>query len=129
MQWLVASLVLSVVLTVVLNVALHRPIMDALLHLREHGQVNTLMHRHTNCCLRYSSGLEGAVENDMIMIAGNLARDPQQTVVAARGRIAVSVYQAFSQGKIGEGFKALTRTGNLGSLGSVLEELPWILRF
>jgi MoaA/NifB/PqqE/SkfB family radical SAM enzyme len=38
-------------------------------------------------------------------------------------------YRAFRQGKIGEGFKALTRTGNLGSLGSVLEELPWILRF
>jgi choline dehydrogenase len=36
----------------------------------------------------------------MIMIAGNLARDPQQTVVAARGRIAVSVYQAFSQGHV-----------------------------
>jgi choline dehydrogenase len=79
---------------------LDHPIMDALLHLREHGQVGTLMHRHTNCCLRYSSGLEGSGENDMIMIAGNLARDPQQTVVAARGRIAVSVYQAFSQGYV-----------------------------
>jgi choline dehydrogenase len=53
---------------------LDHPIMDALLHLRENGQVSTLMHRHTNCCLRYSSGLEGSGENDMIMIAGNLAR-------------------------------------------------------
>jgi len=79
---------------------LDHPIMDALLHLRENGQVGTLMHRHTNCCLRYSSGLEGAGENDMIMIAGNLARDKQQTVDAARGRIAVSVYQAFSQGHV-----------------------------
>ena len=26
------------------------------------------MHRHTNCCLRYASGLAG--ENDMIVIAG-----------------------------------------------------------
>src|SRR4051794_2659134 len=79
---------------------LDHPIMDALLHLHAHGQVSTLMHRHTNCCLRYSSGLAGSGENDMIMIAGNLARDPQQTVVAARGRIAVSVYQAFSQGYV-----------------------------
>ena len=46
--------------------------------------------------------------------------------------IGVSVhdsYQAFKQGKVGEGFKALTRKGNLGSIGSVLEELPWLLRF
>lgn len=79
---------------------LDHPIMDALLHLREHGQVNTLMHRHTNCCLRYSSGLADAGENDMIMIAGNLARDDNQTASTARGRIAVSVYQAFSQGHV-----------------------------
>ena len=38
-------------------------------------------------------------------------------------------YQAFKQGKVGEGFKALTRKGNLGSIGAVLEELPWLLRF
>ena len=47
--------------------------MGALLHLRDEAQVGTLMHRHTNCCLRYGSGLGGAGENDMIMIAGNLA--------------------------------------------------------
>lgn len=38
-------------------------------------------------------------------------------------------YQAFKKGKIGEGVKALTRKGNLGSIGSVMEELPWLLRF
>jgi MoaA/NifB/PqqE/SkfB family radical SAM enzyme len=46
--------------------------------------------------------------------------------------IAVSVhdsYQAFRRGDVGGGFKALTRPGNLGSVGSVLEELPWLLRF
>jgi choline dehydrogenase len=36
----------------------------------------------------------------MIMIAGNLARDVNQTASTARGRIAVSVYQAFSQGHV-----------------------------
>ncbi|HUB45519.1 MAG TPA: GMC family oxidoreductase N-terminal domain-containing protein [Acetobacteraceae bacterium] len=82
---------------------LDHPIMAALLHLREPAQVGTLMHRHTNCCLRYSSGLAGAGENDMIMIAGNLAgatltRGGEPT--AAFGRIAVSVYQAFSQGSV-----------------------------
>lgn len=38
-------------------------------------------------------------------------------------------YQAFKKGQIGEGVKALTRKGNLGSIGSVMEELPWLLRF
>jgi hypothetical protein len=38
-------------------------------------------------------------------------------------------YQAFKSGKPVEGFKALGRKGNLGSIGSVLEELPWLLRF
>jgi choline dehydrogenase len=73
---------------------------NALLHLREGSQVSTLMHRHTNCCLRYSSGLEGAGENDMIMIAGNLGRSTLAAPDAALGRIAVSVYQAFSQGHV-----------------------------
>ena len=81
---------------------LDHPIMGALLHLRPHARVDTLMHRHTNCCLRYSSGLAGAGENDMIMIAGNLAGAllSKSGPDAAYGRIAVSVYQAFSQGHV-----------------------------
>jgi 5-(hydroxymethyl)furfural/furfural oxidase len=76
------------------------PIVNATLHLREGNQVDTLMHRHTNCCLRYSSGLADSGDNDMIMIAGNLGRDPQARTQATLGRIAVSVYQAFSQGHV-----------------------------
>ena len=81
---------------------LDHPIVGAFLHLREQAQVGTLMHRHTNCCLRYGSGLAGAGENDMIMIAGNLAGAALSTAGpdAGRGRIAVSVYQAFSQGHV-----------------------------
>lgn len=81
---------------------LDHPIIGALLHLRDTAQVNTLMHRHTNCCLRYGSGLAGAGENDMIMIAGNLAGAAlsRNGPDASRGRIAVSVYQAFSQGHV-----------------------------
>ncbi len=81
---------------------LDHPIVGGLLHLRPDARVNTLMHRHTNCCLRYSSGLVGAGENDMIMIAGNLAGAllSQAGPDAARGRLAVSVYQAFSQGHV-----------------------------
>lgn len=38
-------------------------------------------------------------------------------------------YQAFRRGRVRDGVKALTRRGNLGSIGSVMEELPWLLRF
>ena len=81
---------------------LDHPIMGALLRLKPVAQVDTPMHRHTNCCLRYSSGLAGAGENDMIMIAGNvagslLARSRSETEL---GRIAISVYQAFSRGHV-----------------------------
>ena len=81
---------------------LDHPMVGALLHLRPDARVGTLTHRHTNCCLRYGSGLAGAGENDMIMIAGNLAGSlkPQSGPDAAQGRIAVSVYQAFSQGHV-----------------------------
>ena len=81
---------------------LDHPIMGALLHLRDTARVDTLMHRHTNCCLRYGSGLGGAGENDMIMIAGNLAGAAlsKNGPDSSRGRIAVSVYQAFSQGHV-----------------------------
>jgi len=77
---------------------LDHPAMPLYLHLRDEARVGTMMHRHTNCCLRYSSGLGGAGENDMIVIAGNLVSlgggDP------SKGRLVVSVYQAFSQGNV-----------------------------
>ncbi len=46
--------------------------------------------------------------------------------------IAVSAhdaYQAFRHGKPLDGGRALMRTGNLGSIRAVLEELPWLWRF
>jgi 5-(hydroxymethyl)furfural/furfural oxidase len=36
----------------------------------------------------------------MIMIAGNIGRDAQATAQVTLGRVAVSVYQAFSQGHV-----------------------------
>ena len=51
---------------------------------------------------------------------------------SAMQHIAVSVhdaYQAAKRGRLGESTRALTRSGNLGSIGAVLEELPWIIRF
>ena len=52
--------------------------------------------RHTNCCVRYSSGMGGA--NDMIFIAYNLlGARPEQL---AYGHIWASVYQSFSRGRL-----------------------------
>ena len=45
------------------------------------------------------------------------------------GMSAHDSYQAFKKGDLTGGFKALGRKGNLGSIGAVLEELPWLLRF
>jgi choline dehydrogenase len=56
------------------------------------------MHRHTNCCLRYSSGLAGAGVNDMIMIAGNLRGEEDGGT--ARARLAVSAFEALSEGTV-----------------------------
>ena len=77
---------------------LDHPAMPLFLHLRDEARVGTMMHRHTNCCLRYSSGLGGAGENDMIVIAGNLVSLGGGDT--SRGRLVVSVYQAFSQGSV-----------------------------
>jgi 5-(hydroxymethyl)furfural/furfural oxidase len=77
---------------------LDHPILGLLLHLRENAQVSTLMHRHTNCCMRYSSQLAGAGINDMIMIAGNLR--PQEEGGTTRARLAVSAFQAVSEGVV-----------------------------
>jgi MoaA/NifB/PqqE/SkfB family radical SAM enzyme len=46
--------------------------------------------------------------------------------------IGVSVhdaYQALRSANLGEATKALTRSGNLGSMRAILEEIPWLLRF
>ena len=77
---------------------LDHPLMPLFLHLKDEARVGTLMHRHTNCCLRYSSGLGGAGENDMIVIAGNLVSLGGGDT--SRGRLVVSIYQAFSQGEV-----------------------------
>lgn len=77
---------------------LDHPMMPLYLHLGDAARVGTMMHRHTNCCLRYSSGLGGAGENDMIVIAGNLVSLGGGDT--SKGRLVVSVYQAFSQGTV-----------------------------
>ncbi len=77
---------------------LDHPILGMMLDLREGARVSTLMHRHTNCCVRYSSGLGGAGTNDMIFIAGNLRSEEDGGTT--RARLAVSAFQAYSEGSV-----------------------------
>lgn len=77
---------------------LDHPIMALFLRLDEAAMADTPMHRHTNCCVRYASGLGDGGSNDMILIAGNLASFGGGDFTL--GRLAVSVYQAWSQGEV-----------------------------
>ncbi len=77
---------------------LDHPAVAIILNLKASAQANTLTHRHTNCCLRYGSGLAGGSANDMIMIAGNL-RGPDKGGYGL-GRIAVSVFDSYSEGEV-----------------------------
>ncbi len=51
--------------------------------------------RHTNCCVRYSSGLAGAGENDMTIVAMN--HNPR---LAGLGLVIPWVNQCFSRGRL-----------------------------
>ncbi len=77
---------------------LDHPAVSLRLDLKPRAQVPSLDHRHTNCCVRYSSGLAEAGTNDMIMIAFNLQGydEPGRGI----GRILVSAFQAWSQGRV-----------------------------
>ena len=57
--------------------------------------------RHTNCCLRYASGLADAAPNDMMMVSlndGGGFQDGEQKL--AFGGIGVWVNRCFSQGRL-----------------------------
>ena len=54
--------------------------------------------RHTNCCVRYTSGLADAGTNDMIFVAFNLLGAQPKNL--RYGYIWASVYQSFSRGRL-----------------------------
>ena len=59
-------------------------------------QVKSVNFRHTNCCVRYSSRVAGAGDNDMIMIAMNISS--MDDAGRAKGMIIVDTFQTFSRG-------------------------------
>jgi choline dehydrogenase len=61
--------------------------------IREERRVHATEFRHTNVCVRYSTGFPGTAENDMFLVAMNIWGP-----VAAIGTIGGWVNQAFSRG-------------------------------
>jgi choline dehydrogenase-like flavoprotein len=74
------------------NLQDHANIMLAVL-LQEKSRVKNTEFRHTNVCVRYSTGLPGTAENDMFLVAMNLWGP-----VPAIGTIGGWVNQSFSRG-------------------------------
>ena len=69
-----------------------------MLKLKPEARVPEPFSRHTNCCVRFSSGLVGAATNDMFMASMNtLGLDDEGR---ARGLLVTSCYQTFSTGQI-----------------------------
>ncbi len=71
------------------------PAADFLVTVREEQRVATADFRHTNVCVRYSSGLQGTDENDMMLVAMNII-----STNPAIGLIGGWVNQCFSRGSL-----------------------------
>jgi choline dehydrogenase-like flavoprotein len=70
------------------------PVVYAVIPLREEAQPATPFDRHTNVCIRYSSGLAGAGRNDMMIVGMN------RTPIAPVGLVGVWINQCYSEGTL-----------------------------
>lgn len=77
---------------------LDHPQLSIQIDLKPEARAASLDTRHTNCCVRYSSGLENSGANDMIFIAFNLLGATSDHY--RYGYIWASVYQSFSRGRL-----------------------------
>jgi 5-(hydroxymethyl)furfural/furfural oxidase len=74
------------------------PVVFLRLYLRESARAASLEARHTNCCVRYSSGLGGGGLNDMIMIGGNIRAGVEDEMNL--GGVGLSLFENFSAGTV-----------------------------
>ncbi len=68
------------------------------LKLKPEARVPTVEHRHTNCCVRFSSHLAGAGNNDMFMASMNITGYDEEG--RSKGLLVVATYQTFSRGSV-----------------------------
>ena len=77
---------------------LDHPAVGLHLTLRAESQAGNPHARRTNCCVRYTSGLANTGFNDMLIASCNVYGIEGDAL--ARGVVVVSVYQAFSRGRL-----------------------------
>ncbi len=77
---------------------LDHPQVSVQLDLKPEARATSVNSRHTNCCVRYSSGFDRSLSNDMIFIAFNLLGAKPDHL--RYGHIWASVYQSFSRGRL-----------------------------
>ena len=77
---------------------LDHPAVGLHLTLRAESQAGNPHARRTNCCVRYTSGLANTGFNDMLIASCNVYGIEGDAL--ARGVVVVSVYQAFSKGRL-----------------------------
>lgn len=74
------------------------PIVGMALMLKEEVRWRSVDDRHTNCIVRYTSGMAGAGENDMVFLALNMSGYDAEAL--GIGYIGVSAFQTFSRGTL-----------------------------
>ncbi len=72
------------------------PMIAMSMALKPAARCSNIESRHTNCAVRYSSGLAGAGHNDMFLLAMNLLGYSESTL--GYGFIWMTAYQTFSRG-------------------------------
>ena len=75
------------------------PTLFLILDLRAEAQATSIHERVGNACLRYSSGLSGTGENDMVLFPANLLYG-FGALGLSHGGLGVSVMQSFSSGRL-----------------------------
>jgi 5-(hydroxymethyl)furfural/furfural oxidase len=80
------------------NDLIDHPMIAMILGLKPEARAPNPRARHTNCVVRYSSGLSGAGENDMFLIAMNLLGYSEKTL--GFGFIWMTAYQTYSRGRL-----------------------------
>ena len=74
------------------------PAIWLMLELREHARARSPDARHTNCCVRYGSGVAGAVPNDMLLLSMNLSGYGDEGF--GTGLLELCVFESNSRGEV-----------------------------
>ena len=77
---------------------MEHPIAYCVVRLADAGRASSIDARHTNCTVRYSSGVDGTCRNDMMLIGNNLVGGTEMSRRA--GIVGVALEQARSTGTV-----------------------------